>query len=34
MYNNGIYIRMELKMHNIHIRKTKKATGKKSVALF
>jgi len=34
VYNNGICIQVELKLHKIHIRKTKRATGKKSVALF
>ncbi len=32
MYNNGIYIRVELNLYKIHIKKTGKATEKESVA--
>jgi len=32
MYNIGIYIQVDLNMHNIHIKKTRKATEKGSVA--
>jgi hypothetical protein len=28
MYNNEIYIQVELKLHKIHIKKTKRATRK------